>query len=118
MDRHNNGHGYEESHTAGFLAGLLIGCLAGAGTMLLLAPQSGKQTRSTIQHRSIELRDQAVDTMEDAVAQARVTARQVTDGVHEQAEGLQQRGQELLDEQKGRLSTAVEARKKAVQASR
>ena len=118
MDNHNNGHGYEANHSRGFLAGLLIGSLAGAGAMLMLAPQSGKKTRTSIQHKSIELRDQAVETVEDAVAQARVTARQVTDGVHKQAEELQQRGQELLGEHSERLPAVVEAKKKAVHGSR
>jgi len=113
MGSQNYEHGYEANHTTGFLAGLLIGSLAGAGAMLMLAPRSGEKTRSSIQHRSIELRDRAVDTAEDAVAQARVTARQVTDGVHRQAEVLQQRGQELLGEHSERLSNAVETRKKA-----
>jgi len=118
MDNRSNGHGYEGNHSWGFVAGLLIGSLAGVGAMLMLAPQSGKKTRASIQHKSIELRDQAVETVEDAVAQSRVKARQITADVHEQAEGLQQRGHEMLDEQRERLSTVVEAGKKAVQGSR
>jgi len=35
------------------LAGLLIGGLAGAGAMLLLAPQSGKETRAQIQQKTM-----------------------------------------------------------------
>lgn len=101
--------------TKGFLAGLLLGGLAGASTMLLLAPQSGKRTRYQIQEKSIELRDQTVKTVEDAVAQVRTKANQITNNLHQQAEDLQQRGQELLDEQKERWSPIVEAGKTAVQ---
>ena len=36
---------YRNNNILGVLAGLLIGGLAGAVTMLLLAPQSGKDTR-------------------------------------------------------------------------
>jgi gas vesicle protein len=118
MDNRSNGHGYEGNHSWGFVAGLLIGSLAGVGAMLLLAPQSGKKTRAQIQLRSVALRDQTVETVEDAVAQARTTARQVTDGVHKQAEELQQRGQELLGEHSEPLPTVVKATKKAVQGSR
>lgn len=118
MDNHNHEHGYEANHPGGFLAGLLLGSLAGAGAMLLLAPQSGKKTRAQIQRKSIELRDQTTEAVEDAVAQAGVKARQITADVHEQAEALQQRGQDMLDEQKKRLSTVVEAGKTAVQGSR
>lgn len=114
MDNHIEKHEDDMNGTQGFLAGLLVGGLAGAGAMLLLAPQSGKRTRAKIQHQSLELRDQA----EDAVAKARVKARQITADVHEQAEELQHHGQHMLDEQKERLSTVVEAGKKKVHDSR
>jgi gas vesicle protein len=118
MDNHSQEHENDAHNTWSFLAGLLIGSLAGAGTMLLLVPQSGKKTRTQIQRKSIELRNQAAETVEDAVTQSRVKARQITADVHEQAEALQQRGQNMLDEQKERLSTVVEAGKTAVQGSR
>jgi gas vesicle protein len=118
MHKQSHEREYNVNHPRGFLAGLLMGGLAGAGTMLLLAPQSGEKTRAQIQRKSIELRDQAAETVEDAVAQSRVKARQITADVHEQSEALQQRGQNMLDEQKERLSTVVEAGKTAVQGSR
>jgi gas vesicle protein len=116
----NNGQEHETGANSmwSFLAGLLAGGLAGAATMLLLAPQSGKKTRAQIQQKSIELRDQTTEAVEDAVAQAGVKARQITADAHEQAEALQQRGQDMFDEQRKRLSTVVEAGKTAVQGSR
>jgi gas vesicle protein len=65
------------------LAGLLIGGLAGAGAMLLVAPQSGKRTRAKIQRQGVELREQATDTVEDALDQARIKSHQITASVHE-----------------------------------
>jgi gas vesicle protein len=116
----NNGQEHETGANSmwSFLTGLLMGGLAGAATMLLLAPQSGKKTRAQIQQKSIELRDQTTEAVEDAVAQAGVKARQITADAHEQAEALQQRGQDMFDEQRKRLSTVVEAGKTAVQGSR
>ena len=111
MDNHDHEHENDVNQVGGFLAGLLVGGLAGAVAMLLLAPQSGKKTRAQIQRKSIELRDQTTEAVEDAVAQASVKARQITADVHEQAEALQQRGQDMLDEQKKRLSTVVKAGK-------
>jgi len=99
----------------GFLGGLLVGGLAGAVAMLLVAPQSGKRTRAKIQQKSIELRDQTTDAVEDALAQTRHKARQIRASVHDQAEAIQQRGQDVLDEQKERLSALVEAGKTTVQ---
>lgn len=118
MNDHREEHGNDGNQTGGFIAGLLIGGMAGAGAMLLFAPQSGKRTRAQIQRQGEELRDQAAESIEDAVAQTRVKARQITADVREQAEELQQRGQDMLDGQKERLFTALEAGKKAVQGSR
>ena len=101
----------------GFLAGALLGSLAGAGAALLLAPQSGKRTRAKIQHAGLELRDQTVAGVEDALEQARATGRHISAGVHKQTEDLQQRGQALLDEQKERVATIVEAGKKFAKGS-
>jgi len=115
MDNHNQENGNNAKNVWGFVAGLLVGGLAGAGAMLLLAPQSGKKTRAQIQQRSIEVRDQTVKTVEGAVAQARGKARQITDDVHEQAGELQQRGQDVIDEQRDHLSQTLKGWGKAVQ---
>lgn len=65
----------------GLLIGLLIGGLAGAVTMLLLAPHSGKRTRAKLVRQSHELREQTAETVEDAIAQARDKAHQITHDV-------------------------------------
>jgi gas vesicle protein len=83
--------------------------------MLLVAPQSGKRTRAKIQQKSIELRDQAADAIEDGLAQTRYQARQIRKMVNKQAEAIQQRGQDVVDEQKERMSSLVESGKSAVQ---
>ena len=118
MDNHNSEHENGVNQPGSFLAGLLIGGLAGAGTMLLLAPQSGKRTRTQIQLKSMELRDQTTEAVEDAMAQAGVKARQIRTDVRKQAKELEHRGQDMFDEQKERFSTLVEAGKTAVQGSR
>jgi gas vesicle protein len=105
----------------GTAIGLLIGGLAGAVAMLLLAPQSGNRTRAKLNRQSHELREQAADAVEaveDAVAQARDKAHQVTHDVRKQAEDLEQRGQAMLDGQMDNLATIVEAGKNAVQGNR
>jgi len=66
---------------AGMLISLLIGGLTGALVMLLVAPQSGKRTRAKIHRQSAEWREQAADTMGDAVASARDKTRQITHDV-------------------------------------
>ncbi len=108
MENQNQEQQHNGSNAISFLTGVLVGGLAGAATMLLLAPQSGQKTRDQIQHTGIELRDQATETVEDAMTQVRRTARQFTDDVREKAEELQQRGQDMFDEQRERLSTFVD----------
>jgi gas vesicle protein len=117
LDNHNHEHENGVNQLGGFFAGLLIGGLAGAVAMLLLAPQSGKKTRAKIEQKSIELREQTTEAVEDAMAQARTKGRQIRADVREKADELQQRGQDVLDEQKERLSTLVKAGKTAVQGS-
>ena len=53
-----------------FFAGLIVGGLVGAATALLLAPQSGEETRTWIHDRGIELKDRAVEYGADARARA------------------------------------------------
>jgi gas vesicle protein len=113
MDNNNQNNA---KNSWGFLAGLLVGGLAGTGAMLLLAPQSGKETRTQIQQKSIELRDQTVKTVEGAAAQFRGKARQITDDVREQVGELQQRGQNMIDEQRGHLSQTLKGLGETVQA--
>lgn len=96
----NHSHEHDEDETrqndagepkgfgTGLLAGSIIAGLAGAGAMLLLAPQSGEQTRAKLQQKGLKLRYQAVGDK----------TRQLTDHVDKQAEELAQRGQTMLDE--------------------
>jgi gas vesicle protein len=53
-----------------FFAGLIVGGLVGAAVALLLAPQSGEETRTMIHDKSIELKDRAVEYGQDARARA------------------------------------------------
>jgi gas vesicle protein len=109
--QYHNGNGF------GILAGLLIGCVAGAVTMLLLAPQSGKDTRNLIQQKGIELRDRTTGMMDDTLAQVRLNADKIAAGGRQKAEDMKHQGQELLAGQLDRVSAAAQAGKKAVQAS-
>lgn len=115
MSNHNQEQKHDANNPSGFLAGLLLGSLAGAGAMLLLAPRSGKKTRARIQRKSMKLRDQTAKTVAEGAAQARAKTHQITIGIHKQVEELQQHGQDIFDEGKERFSTVVEAGRTAVQ---
>ena len=61
-----------------FLAGLVTGSLVGAGVTLLLAPQSGAETRGQIKDKSVELKDGTIESLTEAGhrVQAQVTTSQ------------------------------------------
>jgi gas vesicle protein len=63
-----------ESDFGAFLAGFVVGSVIGAVAALLLAPQSGEETRTLIHDRSIELKDKAVEKAETARIKAEAAA--------------------------------------------
>lgn len=108
-----------------FLSGLIIGGLIGAAVALLLAPQSGEETRVLIRDKSIELKDRAVETAEEArvraeaaAAEARARADELAHEARIKAEELKQRGQHFVEEQKGRASEILESGKEATKRAR
>lgn len=99
---------YPRNNVTGILVGVLVGGLVGAVTMLLMAPQSGKDTRMQIREKSIELRDRTNELVEDTLAQVRTGAQKVQMGVKDYSK---QQAAEQLDN----LSDAAQAGKKAVE---
>lgn len=97
-----NDHGYEREVKRGsggfpaFLTGLLFGGFAGAFAMWLLAPRTGKSTRSQLMQQGQKLRNQAVDGMDEVVGDVGAKTQHLTDGVQKQVRGVQQHAQEML----------------------
>ncbi len=94
---------------AGIILGSLLGGLVGAGLMLLLAPQSGEKTRKQMRRKGRDFRVHTTDSIEDGADAVRTKSHEVTNALHDQAETLQQRGADFVDEQKERWSPVVEA---------
>ena len=80
-----------------FLVGFIVGGLTGAVAALLLAPQSGEETRSVIREKSIELTDQAKLEAEKARKQAELYAADAKVKVKDISEKARQQGEELLE---------------------
>jgi gas vesicle protein len=59
-----------ETDFGAYIAGFIIGGLVGAAAALLLAPQSGEETRTLIRDKSIELKDKAAASAEEAYEKA------------------------------------------------
>ncbi len=53
-----------------FFAGMIIGGLVGAAAAMMLAPQSGEDTRALLRDKGIELKEKAVDVAQDAQLRA------------------------------------------------
>ena len=118
--------GNNNSDFGAFLSGFVLGGLVGAAVALLLAPQSGEETRTYIREKGIELKDYAEESAADVRAQAEAKyvdvqekAGQYTQQAQAKADELKQRGQVVLDEQKSKfekqkakVEDAITARKK------
>lgn len=117
MIHDNQEYQYHGNNALSVFVGLLVGGLAGAVTMLLLAPQSGRDTRIQIQKKGIELRDRTTEIVEDAMAQVRSSRDRLTISGREKLEELKQQGQELVVEQLDHVSEVAQAGKKAIQGS-
>ncbi len=106
-----------------FLVGFIVGGLTGAVVSLLFAPQSGEETRALIRDKSIELRDAASQTAEEALAraeaaaaEARARADELTKIARTRADELAKevrtRGDEFAKEVRSRGESALDAVRK------
>jgi gas vesicle protein len=117
MINENQEDQYPTNNPLRILLGVAIGGLAGAVTMLLLAPQSGKDTRKQIQKKSIELRDQATEMVDETIAQARSGVDRITLGGRKKIKELKLHGQDFAVEQLDHVSEAAQAGKTAIQST-
>lgn len=95
-----------------FLVGFIVGGLTGAVVSLLFAPQSGEETRALIRDKSIELRDKAADSAEEALARAEGAAAEARSRAEELSKVARIRAEELAKEMRARGQEAVDAVKK------
>lgn len=101
-----------------FLAGFMIGGIAGAIASLLMAPQSGLETRALIKEKSIELADRANETVDEAYTKAEKAALEarkrfdeLAQMTRERTQDLAQSSQVLLEEQKQKINEVMPKRK-------
>jgi gas vesicle protein len=76
----------------------LLGGLVGAGFALLLAPQSGRETRQKIKDLTEDVKEKAMGYVGDA-------KEKITGGID--------KGKEFFEEKKSIITTAIEAGKEA-----
>jgi gas vesicle protein len=112
----------DNSEFGSFLSGFLIGGLVGAAVALLMAPQSGEETRTLIVEKSTELKDKTAASLEEAyaaaekaAADARARAEELAKEAQARAEELRQRSQVILEEQRSKISDAVSPKAEKVE---
>jgi gas vesicle protein len=93
-----------------FFAGLVIGGLVGAALALLLAPQSGEETRAQIRDRSLEYKDWA----EEGYLETRQRAAEAGRYAQEQAAALGEKGKVAYEKGRQGATAAVEKGKQGV----
>lgn len=99
-----------------FLVGFVVGGLTGAVVALLFAPQSGDETRALIKDKSIELRDKAQVTGEEALARAETMAAEARQRAEELTREARTRAEQLAGEVRERtehLTSEVRERGKS-----
>ncbi len=100
------------------IAGFMIGGLIGAASMLLFAPQSGKETRRAVQAGAADLRDRATNTVQGAMSQARSRAEQLTSDARDRVADLQNQSIDMASKQLDRVAKAAQSGKKAIQSAK
>lgn len=113
-EHNHSNHTDQAGQPGSIMAALFVGGLVGAGAMMLLAPRSGKETRAQIEHKTLELRDQTVESIKGAMEQVSSRGRELADEVKEKAENLQEQSRETLAHQFDRIAGVAKAGKKAV----
>ena len=102
----------ERDEFGAFLVGFVVGGLTGAVVALLFAPQSGEETRALIKDKSIELRDKAQVSAEEALARAEQLAADARLRAEELTKEARARATELASEVRERGKSAVDAVRK------
>jgi gas vesicle protein len=104
-----------DNHRAGdLLTGLFIGTGIGVAAALLLAPQSGQETREVIRDRGLEFKSRAENMGEEG----RERAQDLAEEARHRAEQAHARGRHVIEEQGTRLHQALDQGKEAYEKKR
>lgn len=85
----------ENNDFGSFVAGFAIGALAGAVVSLLMAPQSGEETRQIIKDRAIELKDKGDETFEETKRKAEIAYKDALAKAEELSAATKQHAEEF-----------------------
>jgi gas vesicle protein len=96
-----------------FFAGFVIGGLVGAAVALIMAPQSGEETRAQLREKGIELKDRAGELAVEARQRADELAAEARKKAEELSLETRKKVDEIIADARMRLEEAIEEGKKA-----
>lgn len=100
------------SASVGFLSGMVIGAFAGAVIALMLAPQTGEETRELILGKAQEAKGKALDLASDL----RDLASQLAEDLRKQADELAKKSRSAYEQVAKRADSAVQTGREAAKA--
>lgn len=100
--------------SGGFMAGFLMGMLAGAALAMIIAPQTGEETRDLVLEKAREAGNVAKDTGGDLREKVSNIATDLQAG----ASGVYARGKQVIDAARSHVEAAVDEGKTAADVSR
>lgn len=96
------------SDIGAFMAGFVIGGLVGAATALILAPQSGEETRAQIAQRSQEMKRSGEVHLHDYREAASSAVADARSRVQDTTGQVQERARIVLDEGRSKAGMATD----------
>lgn len=85
----------DESNFGSFLMGFTVGALAGAIVSLLMAPQTGEETRQVIKEKAIKLKEKGAETYEETKHRAEIAYKDALAKADELAKVTKEKATEL-----------------------
>jgi gas vesicle protein len=110
-EHYDHGHG-----TCTVMMSFLLGGLAGAAVALLMAPQSGEETRRRLGEFRDDVKDRADEYLHEArekVDDAIERGKDMAHDAREKVDDTVERGKEYYEEKKSVIASAIEAGKQA-----
>jgi len=98
-----------------FIMGFTIGALAGAVASLLMAPQTGEETRQLIKDRAIELKEKGTETYEETKRKAEVAYKDAVAKYEQFAETTKEKATDFGQQVKSKVEDIVRPVEKAVE---
>lgn len=102
-----------ENGLISLIAAFAVGGLVGAGIALLMAPQSGQETRSQIRDKGIAIKDKAVGTAEETKARAEKAIDDLANQTKDRVASMTHQGKEMIENEKAQLQEKIKNAKES-----